>query len=150
VNTAPLIRDYSTSDRESLLHIFDLNCPQFFAPEEKNHLIQYLANELEIYFVLEADGIIAGSGGINFANQGTVAVISWDMIHPDYKGKHFGTRLLHHRLEVIRLKPGIRRIIVRTSQLSWPFYEKNGFRLLYSEKDYWAPGFDLYHMEIPA
>jgi ribosomal protein S18 acetylase RimI-like enzyme len=40
----------------------------------------------------------------------------------------------------------ITTIMVRTSQLAYKFYEKNGFILKEIEKDYWAKGFDLYSM----
>jgi [ribosomal protein S18]-alanine N-acetyltransferase len=144
------IREYRPSDLESIRQIFLLNSPDYFSPDEEKDLIYYLGNKIELYYVINYNGVIAGSGGINFENLGTTAIISWDMIHPDHKGKRLGAALLQQRLKVIRALPRIRRIIVRTSQLSWPFYERNGFRLLYSEKDYWAPGFDLYHMEFPA
>ena len=67
---------------------------------------------------------------------------------PIFKGKGIGKQLVQHRIEVIKTKPDIERIIVRTSQLVYQFYEKCGFQLITVKKDFWAKGFDLYKMEI--
>ena len=69
------------------------------------------------------------------------------MIHPEYHGKSIGTTLLQHRLEFLKNTERVKRITVRTSQLVYKFYEKNGFRLLESKKDFWAEGLDMYYME---
>ena len=58
-----------------------------------------------------------------------------------------GTRLLGFRIEKLGSLGGIRRITVRTSQLAFGFYRKQGFVLKEVKKDYWAEGFDLYAME---
>lgn len=140
------IRGYNPSDKAEILSILELNIPQYFAESERNDLEIYLETGLELYYVLEFDDKIVGCGGINFDHSNSVAVISWDIIHPNYQGKSFGSQLLNYRLEQIKKLPSIQKIIVRTSQLTFQFYEKNGFKLNQIEKDYWAKGFDLYFM----
>ena len=68
------------------------------------------------------------------------------MIHPKFQGKSLGTKLLNHRLEILKTIPSIQRITVRTSQVAYKFYEKHGFVLHEIKKDYWADGFDMYRM----
>ncbi|NAA11186.1 GNAT family N-acetyltransferase, partial [Escherichia coli] len=41
----------------------------------------------------------------------------------------------------------IQKITVRTSQLAYKFYEKQGFTLKEIQRDYWAKDFDMYSME---
>jgi len=141
------IRPYTQKDKQSLIELLRLNTPQYFAPEEEKEFIHYLDHELEHYFILEADQTIAGCGGINFSGNPAIGKISWDMLHPEYQGKSLGSILLKHRIEKLKAFPQLEKIIVRTSQLAYKFYEKNGFRLLDIKEDYWAKGFDLYHME---
>jgi N-acetylglutamate synthase-like GNAT family acetyltransferase len=96
---------------------------------------------------VEDKGLIVGAGGINYEPQSKAAVISWDIIKPTEHGKGIGRKLTQHRIQHINTQPDIEKIIVRTSQHTYEFYKKMGFKLLKVEKDYWADGFDLYWME---
>lgn len=137
---------YLPAHKEQLLFLLRLSTPAFFSPEEEKSFVYYLSHEIEQYFVVKVGGEIVGCGGINFDDNGSTGKISWDIIHPDYHGKGYGTLLLQHRLKILKQTPGVNKIIVRTSQHAWKFYEKNGFHLVKQEKDYWAKGFDLYLM----
>lgn len=146
-NSSINIRLYKDSDQAAAIELFRLNTPEYFAPGEEKELSQYLKEELELYYVIEAAQIIVGCGGINFSKDKKEAIISWDFFHPDHQGKGFGTQLLQYRLDKIHTFKEVEKIIVRTSQIVFPFYEKNGFKLLDKKKDFWAPGFDMYYME---
>lgn len=141
------IRSYIPADKETLLHIIRTNTPTYFAPEEEADFVAYLENERADYFVVELAGQIVGCGGVNYSEDRSVGIISWGMIHPDFHGKKIGTALLKYRIDVLKNTPGVHRITVRTSQLTYQFYEKNGFRLIETKKDFWAPGLDMYYME---
>lgn len=142
------IRAYQTTDKSLVLKIFQLNVPKYFAESELEDLKRYLDKEIEEYFVAEMNDEIIGAGGINFENEKKTAIISWDFIHPNYQGKGIGRKLLHHRLELLKSMKNIETIIVRTSQLTFKFYEKSGFKIDEIQKDYWAEGFDLYKMNV--
>jgi ribosomal-protein-alanine N-acetyltransferase len=141
-----LIRNYKPTDKSALLQIIRDNTPAYFAPEEEHDFSNYLDNEIEAYFVVETDGKIIGCGGVNFEENKTIGIISWGMIHPDYHGKKIGSALLQHRLDFLNRIESIQRITVRTSQFVYQFYEKLGFQLIESKKDFWCPGIDLYYM----
>lgn len=142
------IRPYSPLDDESIITLLRLNTPQYFAPEEEADLREYFTNHIDRYFVVEENGNIIGSGGINITNGGKNAALSWDIIHPEYQGKGVGRQLTQYRLDVIKTIDGIENISVRTSQLVYKFYEKFGFKLQEVVKDYWAEGIDIYRMEM--
>ena len=142
-----IIREYNDNDREAVMHLFRLNTPGFFSPEEENDLLFYLENEIEYYFVVEVNKQIVGSGGFNFSEDTSTARISWDIVHPGFQQKSLGRKLLDFRIRKLGEFEALQRITVRTSQHAYGFYEKQRFKLLLTEKDYWAKGFDLYVME---
>ncbi|RQO30723.1 GNAT family N-acetyltransferase [Taibaiella sp. KBW10] len=140
------IRTYEPGDKERVLELLRLNTPAFFAAEEEQDLVYYLDHELEQYFVVIVDGKLVGAGGINFSEDRCTGKISWDIFDPAYQGKGIGSRLLQFRIDILINNVDIQRITVRTSQLVYPFYERNGFVLQQIVPDYWAKGFDLYQM----
>jgi [ribosomal protein S18]-alanine N-acetyltransferase len=141
------IRDYETNDKADIINLIRLNTPEFFAADEEEDLEKYLETEKELYYVLLYDGKIVGCGGINFADNKTIGKISWDIFHPEYQGKSLGTKLLKHRIDILKSIESIQKITVRTSQIAYKFYEKQGFELFEIKKNYWAAGFDMYNME---
>lgn len=145
----PIIRIYKPSDFDAVLQIFRLNTPAFFAADEEQDLAYYLQHEMEQYFVIEVDGRVVGSGGINFSDDESIGKLSWDVLHPDFQKQGLGSKLVEYRLDVLDEYPHIEKIVVRTSQLACRFYEKHGFKTTDVQKDYWGEGLDLYVMEIP-
>jgi [ribosomal protein S18]-alanine N-acetyltransferase len=143
-----MIRPYTFADKPALLALLQLNVPRYFHASEANDFAEYLDRHLESYFVVEENGEIIGAAGINYFPEDTLARFSWDMVHPDFQGKGIGTKLTRYRIAQIRNTPGISCIVVRTTQLVHPFYRKLGFVLEKTEKDFWAPGFDLYQMRM--
>lgn len=144
-----MIRPYTPADKEQLLYLLRLNTPAYFAAAEERDFAEYLEKHLEAYFVVEKGGKLIGAGGINYFPEDGVARISWDVIHPNFQGKGVGRQLLQHRINLIRQMPGIHLVIVRTTQLVYRFYEKAGFALEKTEKDFWAKDLDLYQLQLP-
>ena len=141
------IREYQPTDKNAVIDLIRRNTPAYFAPEEETDFSNYLDNERELYFVLLLNKEIVGCGGINFTEDKTCGKISWDIIHPQHQGKSLGALLLKYRIEKLKSIEGIQKITVRTSQLVYKFYEKQGFTLKEIKKDYWAKGFDMYNVE---
>lgn len=143
-----MIRPYQPRDKSQLLALLNLNTPYFFAASEAVDFTEYLDNHVETYFVVEEDENIVGCGGINYFPEEATARISWDIVHPDHQGKGIGRALLLHRIDDIKANSSIKIIIVRTTQLTYQFYERIGFELEKIKKNFWAPGFDLYQMKM--
>lgn len=142
-----LIRKYASTDRENVIELVRLNTPAYFSPTEEKDLIYYLDHHLENYFVLEIENELLGCGGFNASENPEMMRLSWDIIHPQSQGKGLGSALTKFRIQRIREIQGVKIISVRTSQLVYKFYEKLGFELKETSKDYWAEGFDMYRME---
>lgn len=143
-----MIRSYLTTDKNALLDLLQMNIPDYFAPSELKDFDEYLDNHREDYFVVEINNRIVGCGGVNYEFNINTAIISWDLLHPEWQRKGIGTLLLQMRIDLIKANSRIDRVIVRTSQMSFPFYEKKGFVLEYVSEDFWADGYDLYMMNL--
>lgn len=104
--------------------------PAYFAETEVDDLSNYLEYDTERYFVLEFENKIIGSGGINFEDDERIAKISWDVIDPEFQGKGFGKELLKYRIAMLGNYNKLELVSLRTSQLAYKFYEKNGFNLI--------------------
>jgi [ribosomal protein S18]-alanine N-acetyltransferase len=141
------IRPFSMSDKDEVIALLKSNIPLFFAEEEQQDFVSYISNEIEMYFVMEDEQKIIGAGGINFQENKTIAIISWDFFGLENQGKGYGSALLTYRLNLITEIETVKKVIVRTSQLVFPFYEKHGFKLKSITKDFWSKGFDMYLME---
>ncbi len=142
-----MIRPYKADDYHQIIQLFEFNTPEYFAAEEKDDLEKYLVQFSDHFFVFEEEKQIIGAGGYNIIeNQGR---LSWYFIHPHHRGKGIGKSIAQHSLDCLQKEEGIDHIIVRTSQHAWQFFEKMGFQLEKMEKDFWAPGFDLYQMQLP-
>jgi ribosomal-protein-alanine N-acetyltransferase len=143
-----MIRPYNHQDKGKLIELLQLNTPAYFDPIEEKDFVYYLDNHSGNYFVVEEDDSILGSGGFNFSEDRKMVRISWDIIHPAAQGKGLGSKLTKYRIDKIKEHPEVEIIMVRTSQLVFPFYEKFGFEIKEVVKDFWAKGFDLVRMEL--
>ncbi|MUV04976.1 GNAT family N-acetyltransferase [Flavobacterium rakeshii] len=141
------IREYTSADKPYLIALLRLNTPHYFSHEEEQDLIDYLDNSIYKYYVLTKDDNIVGAGGINLSADLTTGILSWDFFHPDYHGQGLGTTLTLFRIQKIKEISTATTMRVRTSQLTYKFYGKFGFKIREISKDYWAKGLDLYRME---
>lgn len=145
-----IIRKYHHSDEKRIIELLRLNTPQYFSPTEEKDLVDFLTHHTDNYYVVEIDNTIFGCGGYDLLEDGKMARIAWDIVHPDSHGKGIGSALTKFRIQKIKEIEGIKTISVRTSQLVYHFYERFGFEIKEIVKDYWAEGFDLYRMERDA
>ena len=141
-----IIRKYSTQDKPSIINLLRLNTPHYFSLTEEQDLEYYLDYKIDSYFVIEIDHKIVGCGGFNLAENASIGKLSWDILHPEFQNKGLGTKLVEYRIQLLKNLPSIKTISVRTSQLTYKFYEKSGFKLIEIKENYWAEGFHLYTM----
>jgi len=141
-----MIRSYTPSDYESAIRLLKANTPHYFHPDEEVDFRNYLAGELDDYYVLLIDQKVVGVAGLNYNHADELAVFAWAMVHPAMHGQGLGRRLVAHRLAHLAASVPHYRVQVRTSQHTYGFYEKMGFTLQNIVKDYWAPDMHLYDM----
>ena len=139
------ITRYHSTDLEKVVELFRENVPDFFDSSEETHLRSYLVSFPENYFLLQ-DGTLIACGGFTIDRNKGVARISWDFVSSKLQRRGYGSMLLKHRIERISEVPDISTIEVLTSQFSFRYYQKHGFKVLFSVKDHWAEGYDLIAM----
>lgn len=138
------IRLYSPHDYDALMDIFDSNCPFYLAKEEKELFHSWLNNLQGNYYVVELEGAVVGCGGVAYVKN--EAHFCWGLIHNDYHGKGYGKALSMYRLEEIRKQPNVTLVKLETSQHTYRFFEKLGFRTDVIVPDGFGPGLDNYKM----
>ena len=121
--------------------------PEYFDPKELNDFIGYLEILGDTYLVIEYENMVIGGVGYEIRESDKSGRINWIFVHPDFSWVGHGKKAVEHCLEILKSNPKVEILIVRTTQLAFRFFEKLGYKLISTEKDYWAPGLDLYLME---
>jgi predicted GNAT family N-acyltransferase len=150
------IKEYLPEHKDRLLQIFESNMPLYFAEEELQLFFNFLdrdALQRGPYSVIFNDDTIVGCGGIalnqpsKYTNELHV-IMTWGMIDNKVHKNGFGKELLLFRIKQAKeLYPEV-KIALGTTQYTFPFFEKYGFKTVAYEKDHWAKGLDLYQMEL--
>lgn len=129
------------------LYFAEVELPLFTAFLERDVL------ERGPYSVIFNDDEIVGCGGIAL-NQPTKytnephAIMTWGMVDNKHHKEGFGKELLKHRIQQAKeLYPDL-KIALGTTQHTFHFFEKYGFKIVFFEKDHWAKDLDLYQMEL--
>ena len=142
------IRTAHIEDFKFLSKIFSLNVPKYFDKKELNDFKKYFnSKNLESYFIIESQGKVVGGGGYAYENMKT-ARICWLFIDPNYHGFGFGKKLVNYCIKILKNNRRLNVIEVETSNLTYKFYEKLNFKIVYIKKDYWPNNDDLYFMKI--
>ena len=146
-------RTYTKNDKQSLIDIFETNCPKYFDINEKNEFIDYLDNYTnENYLVAITGNQIIGCGGL-YTND-IEHRIAWVM----FKKNSLGVRNL--MIVADKLYSEIeKRIIaenknfnigITTTQLMESLFSNYGFKTYEIIKDGIGKGLDAYQMKKTA
>lgn len=143
------LRDYTPTDHEVCLAIFDSNVGDYFVPEERDEYIAFLNDLPGPYWVIEGDGgDVVGCGGYAIQEDGVTADLCWGMVARPYHGQGLGRFLTTERIALIRNDPDVCAVLLGTSQLTTGFYERMGFVLERRVPNGYAPGIDRCDMRL--
>jgi len=150
-------RDYKPSDRAACLELFNSNMPKFFDPVELPLYEGWLdaldkgekvfdKNRAEHYFVAEKDGKIVACGGLCIRAEKDFASMAWGMVDNSLHKQGLGKAFLEFRIKTVGERyPGF-GIELDTTQHSFGFFEKFGFRTTKITENSYAPGMHRYDM----
>ena len=151
------IREYKPTDREACFAVYNSNVPVFFAPEELDGFKSWLdskdkavlahaTNQCEYYYVIENDNKIIGCGGFYITQNKQEARMAWGMVENSLHKKGIGRQLLDYCIKQIKLLNPEVSIALYTTQHSYVFFERLGFKVTKIQKDFYLPGMDRYDM----
>jgi len=149
----PKIVKYSASNFDQCVNIFKSNIPEYFAKNELSEFQDYLNNIsktkdgwTDSFFILKRDKKLVGCAGIGLNKSKKIATLSWGMVDVNYHRNGFGTLLTNYRLNLLKSVNLNLEISLDTSQYSYLFYEKFGFKIVDIEHDGYEKGMHKYYM----
>jgi len=142
-----IFRPYCNTDYQACTDIFDANCPEFFAPNERQDYESFLENVPEGYEVCEADGFILGAYGLVGDGKNKM-VLNWILLDPHKQGDGIGSKIMERVLHVGRTSKA-KKVRIAASHKSAAFFARFGATTTSSTRDGWGPGMDRVDMELP-
>jgi len=147
------IKKYSTSDYDQCVNIFKSNIPEYFAKDELSDFQDYIKNIsktkdgwTDSFYILKRDKKLVGCAGLGLNKSKKIATLSWGMVDKNYHRNGIGTQLTNYRLNLLQSYKLDLKIRLDTSQHSYLFYEKFGFKIEDIEKDGYEKGMHKYNM----
>jgi N-acetylglutamate synthase-like GNAT family acetyltransferase len=126
--------------------IFDANCPEFFAPNERQDYLGFLEGEPDGYEVCKVEGRVCGAFGL-FADSQDVKRLNWILIDPHAQGIGVGSKIMQRVMESGH-QSQTRVVKIAASHKSAAFFARFGAIVISSTKDGWGPGMDRVDMEL--
>ena len=140
-------RMYDSSRLDACIELFDENCPQFFAKNEREDYLEFLRSQPGTYEVGLSNGQIVAAYGMSINLQLNRGRLSWIMVSPLSKGRGVGAGIMCRVKEIAEGK-GVVAIDIAASHLSAPFFNKFGAKKLKTINDGWGPNMHRIDMEL--
>jgi GNAT superfamily N-acetyltransferase len=139
-------RPYSSNDRERCLGLFDANCPEFFAPNERADYLSFLETSENGYELCLIDDEIAGAFGLS-GNDASRRRLNWIMLNPQFQGLGAG-RAIMEKVAVLAASAGIQVVDIAASHMSAAFFARFGAVAMKVIDNGWGPGMHRVDMEL--
>jgi GNAT superfamily N-acetyltransferase len=137
-------RPYRGADREICLGLFEENCPEFFAPNERADYERFLAGVGGQYQLCSADGRVVGAYGLCL--DGKRLALRWMLLSPRHQRRGFGSAIMARVLADVR-RAGV-TLRISASHKSSPFFARFGAIERSTIPDGWGPGMHRVEMEL--
>lgn len=148
---------YKNAYKQACLAAFQSNIPLYFTPEEINDFNNFLdhravpkENEIQttFYYVLLKNNKVIGCGGFGERERDGTVTLAWGLVHSDFHKQGYGKVLMQHRLTEARNVYPTKTIYLDTTQYSYSFFEKFGFKTTKITNDFYMHGMHRYDMEF--
>lgn len=153
----PVIRPYNDTDKEACIAAFKSNIPKYFAEHELPDFESFLdtfktrrfyadTNRRTSYFVVEVNERVVGCGGFGDKDNTNTLTLAWGLIHKDFHKHGLGISLLEYRLQEIKKHYPGEPVYIDTTQHTYQFFEKYGFKVTKITRDFYFEGMHRYDM----
>lgn len=139
-------KPYDAADLTPCLEIFDANCPQFFAANERDDYLQFLSSAPIGYELCWLQDRCAGAYGLSPRGEGR-ASLNWIMIRSDVQGEGIGTAIMQRMMATAR-DASVAVIDIAASHKSAAFFSRFGAKSTNVEKNGWGAGMHRVDMEL--
>jgi len=139
-------RPYRASDRQACIDIFDANCPEYFAPNERQDFDEFLDSAPQDYEICERDGRVLGAFGL-IAHGVKEKTLNWILLDPQAQGMGVGSEIMHRVIHRSRASDST-TVRIAASHKSAPFFAHFGAATKSTKKGGWGPGMDRVDMEL--
>ncbi len=139
-------RPYNEADNLACTKIFDANCPEYFALNEREDYEVFLKSAPEGYQVCEVEGRVLGAFGLLDEGQDEKR-LNWILLDPQSQGMGIGEKIMERVIRVGRESQAV-TVNIAASHKSEPFFAKFGARTTLFTKDGWGPGMDRVDMVL--
>lgn len=137
-------RPYNKSDKQACIDIFDANCPEYFAPDERQDYDEFLESAPQGYEICEGDGRVMGAFGL-FDYGENEKTLNWILLDPNTQGIGVGSKIMERVMLQARTL-GTMTVRIAASHKSAPFFAKFGATTVSTTRDGWGPDMDRIDM----
>jgi ribosomal protein S18 acetylase RimI-like enzyme len=141
-------RPIDAQDIPACLALMRGNVPRYFSEQDLADFGPWLAARTSPFLVLVEDERIVACGGYRVDAATGEAGLTWGMVEREDQRRGLGSLLLRERLAMIEGEPGVRAVVLDTSQHSRGFFERHGFRAVAETPDGYGPGLDRIDMRL--
>jgi GNAT superfamily N-acetyltransferase len=143
----PVFVPYEPAHRAACLDLFDQNCPDYFAPNEREPYAAFLDAGPADYCVAVHDGVVRAAFGVTDTEQSGHRRINWILVARAAQGGGIGAAMMAEARRRAQ-KDGVRVLDIAASHRSAPFFAKYGSRVVAETADGWGPGMHRVDMEL--
>ena len=141
-----IFRSYSRSEREACLSLFDANCPEYFAPNERNDYANFLDTNPAGYELCIVNDQVVGAFGL-IVNNTLRRSLKWIMLNPQSQGLGIGSAVMA-RVSTLAIAAKLEAVDIAASHKSAPFFAKFGAVTTGIIQDGWGPGMHRVDMAL--
>lgn len=139
-------RSYLPSDRNTCLDLFDANCPEYFAPDERPDYASFLDANPDGYQLCCSKGRVVGAFGLTEVST-RVRSLNWILLSPLSQGMGIGTTIMDRIVSQAR-RSAVIVVRIAASHKSAPFFARFGATEVARTDDGWGPGLHRVDMEL--